>query len=74
MFYFNEQIGPIQSDIDDQPELKHEAELMRCIPGVGHRASAQFLAYTGNIKRFKREGAGCVIGVRPKQKSVRHLD
>lgn len=71
--WLNEQIAKIQSAIDDHidghPELKHDAELMRSIPGVGHRASAQFLAYIGDVRRFKSAKAlAAFVGVTPRQK------
>lgn len=67
------QIKHIQSTIDDHidgnPELKHDAELMRSIPGIGTRSSAQFLAYLGDVRRFKSAKAlAAFIGVTPKQK------
>ncbi|WP_247739671.1 transposase [Endozoicomonas sp. G2_2] len=45
------------------------AELMQSIPGVGNRASAQFLAYIGDVRRFKSAKAlAAFVGVTPKQK------
>ncbi|WP_199671532.1 transposase [Salinisphaera sp. Q1T1-3] len=71
--WLNEQIARIQSDIDDHidghPELKQDADLMRSIPGIGRRASAQFLAYIGDVRRFKSAKAlAAFVGVTPKQK------
>ncbi|ROO22396.1 IS110 family transposase, partial [Salinisphaera orenii] len=71
--WLNDQIAKIQSDIDDHidghPELKQDAELMRSIPGVGPRASAQFLAYIGDVRRFKSAKAlAAFVGVTPRQK------
>ena len=71
--WLNDQIAKIQSDIDNHidgnPELKHDAELMQSIPGVGNRASAQFLAYIGDVRRFKSAKAlAAFVGVTPKQK------
>lgn len=71
--WLNAQIKKIQSDIDDHidgsPELKHDAELMESIPGIGKRASSQFLAYIGDVRRFKNAKAlAAFIGVTPKQK------
>jgi len=71
--WLNVQIDKIQSDIDDHidghPELKHDAELMQSIPGVGNRTSAQFLAYIGDVRRFKSAKAlAAFVGVTPKQK------
>jgi transposase len=71
--WLNMQIKTIQSEIDDHidgnPELKHDAELMRSIPGIGPRASAQFLAYIGDVRRFKSAKAlAAFVGVTPKHK------
>ena len=71
--WLNTQIKKIQSDIDDHidgsPELKHDAELMESIPGIGKRASSQFLAYIGDVRRFKNAKAlAAFIGVTPRQK------
>ncbi|MGN8200066.1 transposase [Salinisphaera sp. RV14] len=71
--WLDDQIAKIQSDIDDHidghPELKQDAELMRSIPGIGPRASAQFLAYIGDVRRFKSAKAlAAFIGVTPRQK------
>ncbi|MEQ8799323.1 MAG: transposase [Salinisphaeraceae bacterium] len=42
---------------------------MRSIPGIGRRTSAQFLAYIGDVRRFKNAKAlAAFIGVTPKQK------
>lgn len=71
--WLNTQIKTIQSEIDDHidgnPELKHDADLMRSIPGIGDRTCAQFLAYIGDVRRFKSAKAlAAFIGVTPRQK------
>jgi len=71
--WLNVQIDKIQSDIDDHidghPELKRDAELMQSIPGVGNRTSARFLAYIGDVRRFKSAKAlAAFVGVTPKQR------
>ena len=71
--WLNVQIKRIQSDIDDHidgnPKLKHDADLMQSIPGIGRRASAQFLAYIGDVRRFKSAKAlASFVGVTPRQK------
>jgi len=71
--WLNSQIKKVQSEIDDHidgnPELKHDAELMESIPGIGKRASSQFLAYIGDVRRFKNAKAlAAFIGVTPRQK------
>lgn len=73
MAWLDAQIQKIQSGIDNhiggQPELKHDAELMRSIPGIGYRSSAQILASIGDIRRFKNAKAlAGFIGVTPRQK------
>ena len=71
--WLDEQIRRIQSSIDDHidgnPELKRDAQLMQSIPGVGKRVTAQFLAYIGDVRRFKNAKAlAAFIGVTPRQK------
>lgn len=71
--WLDRQISKIEFDIDDHidghPELKRDAELMRSIPGVGRRASAQFLAYIGDVRRFHSAKAlAAFIGLTPRQK------
>ena len=71
--WLNAQIKTIQSEIDDHidgdPELKHDAELMRSIPGIGQRSCAQFLAYIGNVRRFKSAKAlAAFVGVTPRHR------
>lgn len=43
----------IAQTIDDDPDLKHRAELLQTIPGLGERTIAQLLAYIGNPQRFR---------------------
>lgn len=64
----------IESDIDDgidrDPELKRHARLICSIPGCGPRLVAQFLAYIGDLRRFKTAKAlAAFIGVTPKQRT-----
>jgi transposase len=71
--WLDEQIRKLQGSIDDHidghPELKQDAQLMQSIPGIGNRTAAQFLAYIGNVRRFKSAKAlAAFIGVSPKQK------
>jgi transposase len=71
--WLNTQIKTIQSEIDDHingnPELKHDAELIRSIPGIGQRSCAQFLAYIGDVRRFKSAKAlAAFVGVTPRHK------
>ena len=67
------QISQIESDIDHHidgnPELKHDADLIRSIPGCGPRLTAQFLAYIGDVRRFKSAKAlAAFVGVTPRQR------
>ena len=71
--WLDAQIKAIQLGIDDHidgnPELKHDAELMRSIPSIGKRVSAQFLAYIGDVRRFKSaKTLAAFVGVTPKQR------
>lgn len=71
--WLNRQIQQIESDIDDHigghPVLKNDAELIRSIPGLGDRSAAQFLAYIGDVRRFKSAKAlAAFVGVTPRQK------
>lgn len=67
------QIRRIESDIDDHigrnPQLKHDAELIRSIPGIGERTAARLLAYLGDVRRFRSAKAlAAFIGVTPRQR------
>lgn len=67
------QIQKIESDIDDHidrnPDLKHDAELIRSIPGCGTKAASQILAYIGDVRRFRSAKAlAAFIGVTPRQR------
>jgi transposase len=71
--WLDEQIRKLQGSIDDHidgnPELREDAQLMQTIPGIGNRSSAQFLAYIGDVRRFKSAKAlAAFIGVSPKQR------
>jgi transposase len=59
----------IHDHIDSNPDLKHDAELIRSIPGCGPKLAAQFLAYVGDVRRFKSAKAlASFVGVTPRQK------
>lgn len=71
--WLEEKIDSIKSEIDDHidgnPELKRDADLIESIPGMGRRATAQFLSYIGDVRRFKSAKAlAAFIGVTPRQK------
>ncbi len=42
----------IRQHIDDDPDLKHDAALLKSIPGIGGMLSACLLAYAGDLRRF----------------------
>ena len=59
----------IHDHIDSNPDLKHDADLIRSIPGCGPKLAAQFLAYVGDVRRFKSAKAlAAFVGVTPRQK------
>lgn len=68
-----QQIGTLERDINDHinrhPELKHDAELLRSIPGIGSTTVAKVLAYAGDVRRFTNAKAlAAFIGVTPRQR------
>jgi transposase len=68
-----QQIGALEHDIDDHinrhPELKHDAELLYSIPGIGSTTVAKVLAYAGDVRRFANAKAlAAFIGVTPRQR------
>ena len=68
-----QQIGVLEHDINDHinrhPELKHDAELLRSIPGIGSTTVAKVLAYAGDVRRFANAKAlAAFIGVTPRQR------
>jgi transposase len=71
--WLDTQISQIEADIDDHidrhPELKHDAQLLLSIPGLGNTTVAKILAYAGNIKRFANAKAlAAFIGVTPRHR------
>jgi transposase len=71
--WLNAQIAAIESEIhdhiDSNPDLKRDADLIRSIPGCGPKLAAQFLAYVGDVRRFKSAKAlAAFVGVTPRQK------
>jgi transposase len=66
--WLNTQIAGIESEIHDHidgnPDLKHDADLIRSIPGCGSKLAAQFLAYVGDVRRFKNaKSLAAFVGV-----------
>ena len=71
--WLTQQIGALEHDIDDHinrhPELKHDAELLHSIPGIGSSTVAKVLAYAGDVRRFANAKAlAAFIGVTPRQR------
>lgn len=72
--WLDQKIAELEKDIDDHidrhPSLKHDADLMRSIPGIGNTTIAKVLGHLGDIRRFDSAKAlAAFIGVSPKQKS-----
>lgn len=62
--------GDIGDHIDRHPGLKHDAELLVSIPGVGMTTVARILGQSGDIRRFDSAKAfAAFLGVTPKQRS-----
>ncbi|MEQ1534155.1 MAG: IS110 family transposase [Sideroxydans sp.] len=71
--WLRQQIEKLERDIDEHidrhPELKHDAELLHSIPGIGSTTVAKVLAYAGNVRRFSNAKAlAAFIGVTPRQR------
>lgn len=59
----------LNNHIDRHPDLKHDAELLRSIPGIGDTTVAKILAYAGDVRRFTHAKAlAAFIGVTPRQR------
>lgn len=57
----------IDDHIDGHPRLSQDAELIGSIPGLGDITIAKFLAYIGDVRRFRNAKAlAAFIGVSPK--------
>jgi len=68
------EIAKLNKDIDDHidrhPDLKHDAELIKSIPGIGSVTVARILGHVGNVRRFKNAKAfAAFLGVTPKQRT-----
>ena len=60
----------INDHIDRHPNLKHDAELLASIPGLGMTTVAKILGHLGDIKRFdSAKSFAAFLGVTPKQRS-----
>lgn len=72
--WLNAEIGKLEKDIDDHidrhPSLKHDAELITSIPGIGNTTVARILGQLGDIRRFdSAKSFAAFLGVTPKQRS-----
>jgi len=72
--WLNKQIAELEKEINDHidrhPGLKHDADLMTSIPGIGRTTAARMLGHLGDIRRFSSAKAlAAFIGLSPKQKS-----
>jgi len=72
--WLSAEIKKLESDINDHidghPGLKHDAELLSSIPGVGMTTVAKILGQLGDIRRFASAKAfAAFVGVTPRQRS-----
>lgn len=68
------EIAKLEQEIDDHidrnPALKHDAELITSIIGIGPTTAARVLAHLGDIRRFTSPKAlAAFLGVTPQQRS-----
>lgn len=71
--WLDQQITRVQVDIDEHidqnPDLKQDAQLIESIPGIGRRTVACVLAFMGDVRRFKSAKAlAAYVGVTPCQR------
>ncbi len=72
--WLSAEIEKLESDIGDHidrhPGLKHDADLLMSIPGVGRATVARILGQLGDIRRFNSAKAfAAFLGVTPRQRS-----
>lgn len=72
--WLNAEIKKLEKEIDDHidrhPGLKHDAELIGSIPGIGATTVARILGHIGDVRRFESAKAfAAFLGVTPKQRS-----
>jgi len=72
--WLSAEIKKLEDDIDDHidrhPGLKHDADLIATIPGIGMTTVAKILGEVGDIRRFDGAKAfAAFLGVTPKQRS-----
>jgi transposase len=62
--------GDMDDHIDRHPGLKHDAELLTSIPGIGNTTAARLLGQLGDLRRFRSAKAlAAFLGVTPRQRS-----
>lgn len=71
--WLDQQIARVQMEIDDHidqnPDLKRDAELIETIPGIGGKTVACILAFVGDVRRFKNaKSLAAYLGVTPRQR------
>ena len=69
--WIDAEIKKLEKEIDDHidrhPGLKHDAELLASIPGIGSTTVARILGHLGDVRRFKNAKAlAAFLGVTPK--------
>jgi transposase len=72
--WLDAEIKKLEKEIDDHidrhPGLKHDAELMGSIPGIGATTVARILGHIGDVRRFESAKAfAAFLGVTPKQRT-----
>lgn len=72
--WLDTEITKLEKEIDDHidrhPGLKHDADLIGSIPGIGATTVARLLGHLGDIRRFESAKAlAAFLGVTPKQRS-----
>jgi len=72
--WLSKEIAKLERDINDHidrhPGLKHDADLLASIPGLGATTVAKLLGHLGDIRRFdSAKTFAAFLGVTPKQRS-----
>lgn len=72
--WLDAEIKQLEDDVDDHidrhPGLKHDAELITSIPGIGNTTAARLLGQLGDLRRFRSAKAlAAFLGVTPRQRS-----
>ncbi len=72
--WLDQQIKQLGKDIDQHidrhPGLKHDADLMASIPGLGATTVAKLLGHLGDLRRFSSAKAlAAFVGLSPRQRS-----